>query len=384
LDIENIPYILAPGTTPTCDPVETDQLDCNQLKIQPDFPIPFLNVDEVTNVGSLVAGTYQFAIQYSDAVGNDLTSYYSITNPCPIADALITTVNFNYPVGKSIVVKISNLDISGQFNYFNLAVIKTINNISSVELVGTYNITDVSEEITYTGADQTAKRLSMSDIFEKYPYYDIAQDITSVQGILVWDNLTSIDRINYQQIASNITLKWESYRIPPGENYSDENNATNLRGYMRDEVYAFEIVFLLKNGKQTDSFHIPGPPNLNINPDVPDTNDDFIGDPDYVENGIGYSSYWKIYNNAINLGASPTATSADDYKGPWEYGEFAYWESTEKYPCNTDVWGDLADQPIRHHKFPDVLVSPIIENSTITYDGNNIVPTMQDDAVFPI
>ena len=384
LDIENIPYILAPGTTPTCDPVETDQLDCNQLKIQPDFPIPFLNVDEVTNVGSLVAGTYQFAIQYSDAVGNDLTSYYSITNPCPIADALITTVNFNYPVGKSIVVKISNLDISGQFNYFNLAVIKTINNISSVELVGTYNITEVSEEITYTGADQTAKRLSMSDIFEKYPYYDIAQDITSVQDILVWDNLTSIDRINYQQIASNITLNWESYRIPPGENYSDENNATNLRGYMRDEVYAFEIVFLLKNGKQTDSFHIPGPPNLNINPDVPDTNDDFIGDPDYVENGIGYSSYWKIYNNALNLGASPTATSADDYKGPWEYGEFAYWESTEKYPCNTDVWGDLADQPIRHHKFPDVLVSPIIENSTITYDGNNIVPTMQDDAVFPI
>jgi hypothetical protein len=35
-------------------------------------------------------------------------------------------------------------------------------------------------------------------------------------------------------------------------------NATNLRGYMRDEVYAFEIVFLLKNGKQTDGFHIPG------------------------------------------------------------------------------------------------------------------------------
>ena len=27
---------------------------------------------------------------------------------------------------------------------------------------------------------------------------------------------------------------------------------------MRDEVYAFEIVFLLKDGKQTDGFHIPG------------------------------------------------------------------------------------------------------------------------------
>ena len=50
---------------------------------------------------------------------------------------------------------------------------------------------------------------------------------------------------------------------------------------MRDEVYAFDIVFLLKNGKQTDAFHIPGPPNLNPQPDVPNTNDDFIGEPDY-------------------------------------------------------------------------------------------------------
>jgi hypothetical protein len=31
-----------------------------------------------------------------------------------------------------------------------------------------------------------------------------------------------------------------------------------LRGYYRDEIYPFEIVFLLENGKQTDGFHIPG------------------------------------------------------------------------------------------------------------------------------
>ena len=379
-----IPYTLLSGS-PNCDPVYSDILDCNQLKIQPNFDIPFLDVDEVTNVGSLEAGTYQFAIQYADAAGNDLTSYYSVTNPCPIADPLITTVNFNYPVGKSILVKVSNLDKSGQFNYFNLAVIKTINNITSVELVGVYNITETTEEITYTGADQTAIRLSINDIFEKYPYYDVAQDVTSVQDVLVWDNLTSIDRINYQQIASNIALQWETHRLPADENYADEENAVNLRGYMRDEVYAFEIVFLLKNGKQTDSFHIPGPDNSNVQPDIPNTNDDFVGEPDYTQNGIGYSSYWKIYNNAINLGFSPDYSNAESYKGPYEFGEFAYWESTEKYPCNTDVWGELADKPIRHHKFPDVLVSPIMESPLITYDGNNMVPVMQDsNAVFPI
>ena len=384
LEPTGIPYKIISGSI-NCDPVYSDELDCNQLKIQPNFDIPFLEVNEVTNVGSLVAGVYQFAIQYSDAGGNDLTSYYSVTNPCPIADPLITTVNFNYPVGKSILVKVSNLDTSGQFNYFNLAVIKTINNISSVELIGTYNITEPSEEITYTGADQTLIQLSINDIFEKYPYYDIAQDLTSVQDVLVWDNLTSIDRINYQQIASNITLQWETYRLPADENYADEDNATNLRGYMRDEVYAFEIVFLLKNGKQTDSFHIPGTDNLNVQPDVPNTNDDFVGEPDYFQNDIGYSPYWKIYNNATNLGFSPEYSPAENYKGPYQFGNFAYWESTEKYPCNTDVWGELADKPIRHHKFPDVLVSPIMESPVMTYDGNNMAPVMQDsNAVFPM
>ena len=114
------------------------------------------------------------------------------------------------------------------------------------------------KKVTYTGQDPSPIKLAITDIFEKFPYYDVAQDVTAVQDILVWDNLTSAERINYQSIANQITLQWETHRIPATENYSDELNAANLRGYMRDEVYAFEIVFLLKDGKQTDGFHIPG------------------------------------------------------------------------------------------------------------------------------
>lgn len=385
LDIENIPYKLIAGT-PSCDPVYGNELDCNQIKIQPNFNIPNLDIAKIENIGDLVAGTYQFAIQYADANGDELTSYYSVTNPTPIADKFKTSVNFNYTVGKSIVVRISNLDLTGQFQYFNLAVIKTINNISSVELVGTYNIEEDIKEVTYTGQDQSPIKLAMIDIFEKFPYYDVAQDVTAVQDILVWDNLTSAERINYQSIANQIKLKWETHRIPATENYSDELNAANLRGYMRDEVYAFEIVFLLKDGKQTDGFHIPGrEKNTNEQlPPIPETQSDFIGEPDYYIAGIGYLPYWKVYNTGSVLETSGAFNESNlDYKGPYQFGEFSYWESTEEYPCN-DVWGDLGGTPIRHHKFPDVLVSPIIENGPIVYTGNQIVPVMQDDAVFPI
>lgn len=386
LDINNVPYILDPSSD-LCNPKYTNEVDCNQLKLQPNFSIPQLSISDVITGGELKAGTVQFAIQYCDAAGNPFTSYYSVTNPTPIADPFITTVNYNYTVGKSVVVDITDLDTTGQYQYYNLAVISTVNAITSVQLVGTYFIEQSTDQVIYTGQNVDSIRLTIFDIFEKYPYYDIAQDVTAVQDVLVWDNLTSIDRLNYQSIASQIKLGWQTYRIPSDENYADELNATNLRGYLRDEVYAFEIVFLLKNGKQTDGFHIPGREMNNTElsqPLVPDTNPDFIGEPTTVDplTGIGYSPYWKIYNTASVTG--PAIGDAIGNATPHEYGEFAYWESTEEYPCNQDVWGDLAGKPIRHHKFPDVLVSPIFENPVFTYSGNKVIPVMQNDAVYPI
>jgi hypothetical protein len=380
LDIGNIPYTLAPGSD-LCDPTYTTDLDCNQIKVQPNFNIPELNITDVVVGGELKAGTVQFAIQYCDASGNPFTSFYSVTNPTPIADPQLTTADYNYNVGKSVVVSISNLDTTGQYQYYNLAVIETVNAITSVKLVGTYFIESATDRVTYTGQDVTAIRLSINDIFEKYPYYEIAQDLTAAQDILIWDVLSSIDRVNYQSIASQIALKWETYKIPATENYSDELNATNLRGYLRDEVYALEIVFLLNNGKQTDGFHIPGreitPADLGTG-NISITDPDFIGEP---EPGTTSSPYWKIYNTA-----SVTGPATGAYIGnatPYEYGEFAYWESEEEYPCNIDVWGDLAGQRIRHHKFPDVLVSPIFDNPTFTL-GAGVAPVMQNNAVFPI
>ncbi len=380
LDLNKIPYITIITDT-ICDVTTTKEIDCNKLKIQPNFSIPLLEVVDVINGGDNIAGTYQFAIQYCDVAGDGYTSYYSVTNPTPLANPLIDTLNFNYNVNKSIILDIIDIDITGYFQYYNVAVIKTINNITSVELVGTYFIDSQHKQVIYSGQNQTQIKLTINDIFEKFPYYDIAQDLTAVQDVLVWDQLTSIDRINYQQIWNNVKLYWETYRIPANENYSNETNATNLRGYLRDEIYPFEGVFLLDNGKQTDGFHIPGrtilPSDL---VEVFPTNDDFIGEPDPV---TGSLPFWRIYNTASVIATSDEYTTDSSYKGPYQYGEFAYWESTEIYPCNEDQWGSLAGQPIRHHKFPDCLVSPHFETSLYT-SGTPISPVMENSAVFPI
>lgn len=378
LDLNTPPYVTTFVDGVICDPVVTPVVDCNKLKVQPNFNIPELNISEILTGGELTAGVYQFAIQYSNARGDGYTSYYSVTNPTPIANPQLTTTDFNYTVGRSIVVSINNIDVTGYFQYYNLAVIKTVNGITSVELVGTYFISDNTNTITYTGQNQTDIRLTTAEIFEKYPYYEIAQDLTAVQDILVWDNLSSIDRVNYQAIASKINLQWETYKLPAGENYADALNATNLRGYLRDEVYAFEIVFLLDNGKQTDGFHIPGREanGGDLATIYKADNPDFIGD------GLT-APYWKIYNTASVTGNSPLGPNIGNAT-PYQYGEFAYWESNEEYPCNTLVYGDLAGQKIRHHKFPDVLVSPIFDSPTIPTINGQAAPIMEDRAVYPI
>jgi hypothetical protein len=393
INIEQVPYITTYLGNETCNPeilVVDGQgvLDCNKLNVQPNFQIPNIEVSDIVVGGELVAGTYQFAIQYGNASGDAYTSYYSVTNPTSLGNVELTTPNFNYTVGESIVLSITNLDITGYFQYFNLAVIKTINNGTTVELVGTYNIQEKDRLITYTGQNATQIPLSLGDVLEKFPYYEIAKDVTNVQDIIVWDNLTSIDRINYQSIANQIQLQWETYKLPAGNTYADGFYTANLKGYLRDEVYAFEIVFLLANGKQTDGFHIPGrAKNFNelsepdISPTTPILGADYIGDG-------APQPYWKIYNTGSVSTTYPAPTDdarkiGDAY--PYQSGEFAYWESTDLYPCNTDVWGDLAGKPIRHHKFPDVLVSPYFESPTIVYSGGQIEPVMQTaNAIYPI
>jgi len=359
--------------------------DCNLLKIQPNFNIPQLVINDVVGGGQLTAGTYQFAIQYANANGIGYTSYYSVTNPLPIANVNnVETLQFDYIVNRSIQVNISNIDNTGYYEYYNLAVIKTVNDIESVELVGTYFIDSTTNAITYTGQNQTQIQLSLNDIFEKFPFYDVAQDVTSVQDVLVWDNLTSDKRISYQKIANQITTQWQTYRLPTTENYSNAVNATNLRGYLRDEVYAFEIVFLLRNGKQTDGFHIPGRAFITgVDGGTPGTTI-LNTNPDYIGTGTS-SPKWKIYNTAsfTGFGGGADIGSAT----PYQYGQFAFWESNDVYPNNPSVWGSLAGQKIRHHKFPDVLVSPLMESTSLTIGPDGTYSNIKMNsvtAIYPI
>lgn len=338
-----------------CDRIKNGEVDCDLLEVQPVVTIPCITPVVADDGGSIIAGTYQFAVQYATDRGVGFTDYYSITNPIGIFKSRYG-LDYNFQTDKSIKLVISNLDT--KFTYYNLAVIKTVNGAVDVELVGTYNILNNTQEINYTGNNKTQINLTIDDIFSKSSYYSTASKVNVVDDVLMWSGLKSPKRVNYQSVANKIKIEWQTHQIPytPSQGYNNGINTATYRGYMRDEVYAFEIVFLLKNGKQTEGFHIPGRASTPL-----DTFD--VSNEDVLVTEIGSciiepdtQPVWKVYNTASVTGFSPeflVSSNPDCYTGPHRYGEMAYWESEKEYPCNTVLWGDLAGKKIRHHKFPD-------------------------------
>lgn len=299
------------------------ELDCNKMKVQPDFSIPKVETKEVIEGGTVVEGAYQFTIAYSNSLGEIYSPFFNVTNPLSIKDLDRVTESFNLPTSKAIKLKVEGLDTSGLYDYFNLVVIENINAISTPKLVGTYPIASESYEILYTGQVQTnqAIQLSLEQIFQKYQYYDLADGVTTTDDRIVWYNLKEKERINYQQIAAKIPLYWETPKIPYtlSDGYSKAINTEKYKGYPRGEVFVFELVLLLSGGKQTDKF--------------------------------------PFRNFSTSVSILESNPGVEDY-GIYQRGTFEAWESTERYPNNSDIWGDWAGQFIQHFKFPEENISP--------------------------
>lgn len=343
----------------------TNEIDCNKLSINPNFSTPKISIDSVDGDGTMTAGTVQFGIQYANANGDAYTEVYSITNPTPIFDSNAITLSFDYSVNKSIKLSIRDIDNTGYYDYYNIIAIKTVNDTASAELVGTYLIDRTYDEIVYVG--QKITDLDVLEIFQKYPRYSVSNDITSVGDILLRDQLSTPERLSYQEIASKMTILWQTNKITKDLSYKKEELVTELRGHMRDEVYPFDLVLQFTDGGESDRFHIPGrkATAFDLEPVFNDDNTDAV---DNCEDPAPQPR-WKVYNTATLTGTEQAYLDAEDtsscYTGPYQYGTMAYWESEEEYPCDTDRWGDLAGQKIRHHKFPDSLITHIHDS-----DGN--------------
>jgi hypothetical protein len=248
-------YQIIGFNAPPCDdPIYGPDLNCDALNVQPSFTTPCIDFIEDVPGGSLVAGVYQFFICMSDINSNKLTSFLSGTNPIPVFTKILIQQTA-YVTDRAIKLQINNLDPTGAFQYYNLAVAKTIDNVTSFFMVGNFPVTQ--DTYTYSGNVQGEIPLTADDILTLYPYYNEAATVAQSNGILFWADVTENIKPNLQRVANEIVLNWQTIAIPEYL-YNDPVVFQKYRGYMRDEVYPFGVQFIFDNGEESNGYHIPG------------------------------------------------------------------------------------------------------------------------------
>jgi hypothetical protein len=375
LNLNKIPY----------DGVGKNTIDCNKLNVFPKFCRPEVSITDVRDSGSLLAGVYQVAIAYCNSLGEAYTEYFDVTNPISVFENFIVT-DTNYKTSKSLLVQIDHPEVP--FSHFKVAVIKTINEVESYELAGVYPISQT--KVSYTGNKPNPTILSAEEIFAKRPVYENAGTVAKTSKILMWGDLEAKSTINLQplgiELAREVPLLWQTDRLvaTDAHDYSKPEQTAHKRGYMRDEVYPIGLVFEFTDGTESCVVHYPGRASRSsdVNMIIPEENPDVIAEDDECTT-LEPQPRWKVYNTGTKIGKLPfVPTTVDEcYEGPWEYGEMAYWESSETYPNDPVIWGTLAGQPIRHHKFPDSAITHIHDSFGTTSDRWNYNHT---NFIFPI
>lgn len=389
------------GTTRTCI-----KESCEDSKIFPDFCIPEVHTTNVTSGGKLTAGMYSFSIAYADEQGLELTDYCDFNNPTPIFERFITEQT-EYVTSKALEVEVFHK--TRIFEYFNLVVAETINTTTTYHLVGTYRVNQATDrdQVIYTG-DYKSTFSSIVPLIRS-PHYETANIIEKQNDILMLADLEEYPKFNFQRFASKLELQWETVSMPADGvmDYSNPEISYFFRTYQRDEVYAFGIKFKLKNGKYTDVFHIPGrkhnsedliieSPFTNLDAEVAKTDCEIPDQP----------PRWKVYNTA-GEGQSFALPIDDAGEIEKQYncaiyndkrGTFAFWESSEVYPCYDEIWEQdtdpnapyynpdaLGGKPIRHHRFPDSAITHIHDHEIESgKQFNNSIDNNSQSRIYPI
>lgn len=349
------------STLNTCNVEYFDYIDVNKTKFNQSVTFPNIELTEEIG-GNLQEGVYQIYTSYSTSKGISLSSYSS-SDVFPIFEKIEKTIEGSeYITNKAIKIKLSNITVNSYYKYINIVVGKTINNYTMYNQIATLPIKGTELEYIYT-SDVDSITKSEADILTLYPYYKHSGVLSTSNNYLFRANVSEYEKINIQRISNKIELEAVTIRVK--EDFYKNPNNSKYKTYIRDEVYGFGFELILDEGEITAVGHIPGRKANSI--DMQDA----VNTSDIIDNNR--KKNWQVNNTAYK-------TSSPNTNETWETFDFAYWESNEKYPNNPEIWGDLCNQNIRHHKFPDCNISHI-------HDGNNINVTdvyNKETYLFPI
>ena len=397
-------------------------------------PVPHIDIDDQgTHQGSIIEGgglltaVYYLALAYVD---KDLTAtnYLTVSNPISIVDDYDSTTPTNKKDGakagsqttKAIKWKISNLNVD--YGILRPVIIRSKGEAREAFKLNDVSFTATTTTILYTGLE-TVSSGSVEEVIIDTISYDKVKTIQQLDNILYLGNTSALPDLGYQKYANNIKLRarvnsinhfdtfyasvdnfesgWGArpvneyggvvYSVDPTRSYRYGPNIFKYKGYTRDEVYAFYIAFVMKDGSTSYAYHIPGR--------------EYLWDEKEPVNTLNANSYgglWQddIYNVSPEYGKRFhwIDSTVDSIHGglysATQARRMNYWENaTEFYPDNEnyEVWdkngntgNDLKLLNVRHHHFPSnrntsmKSVKKSLSRTSATSTGSSYAGTVYD------
>jgi len=386
-------------------------------------PIPTIKLSESSAVpaisegGGLKTGVYYLALAYVD---EDLvaTNFLSVSNPVSIIEEFDSTrpttkidgSKAGVQTSKSIKWDVANTG-KMDYKYIRPVVVRKMGEAVDAFKLNDIEIDNIIENgVTFNGTENVSAAPVESVIVDTVGY-DTAKNITQLDDILYLGNTTSNKDIGYQKYANNIKLAAITKKIPefdtfiasvdnfetgwgtkPVDSYgtssivqeiddtksyrSDKLNHLH-KGYMRDEVYAFYIAFILHDGSMSNAYHIPGREAVYGET----TKLSSLSSSNPFSNLKDLSPYAQLFH------VQDSSTADLDPENRY----MNYWQNTnEVYPTNPnyEIWdetgkiGDLSNTKVRHHHFPGNCNPRMSSVTQVEYDNDD--HATQDPSFFEV
>jgi len=324
LNLDDVPYICEPVSEDPCDgEICTDRLDCNAIRLHPLVKQPCLDLQRARGNGQLPNGSYMAVLAYSEN-GVRLTDY---SMPSQAQSLWV-----HEGTGLGLELEVSNLDQN--YDEYEIGIIGFVAQQLLIKKLGNYSTDQTKIYIDLVPLSN--ETISAKEVPLRNVVYERSAGMFAVNDYLIRTGVTSQPKFNYQPLANQILSNWVAVEYPKDYYW----NGGNILGYFRDEVYTFFIRWVYATGARSDSYHIPGRAAIPTDTAPVSTSD--VVYPNETE-------LWQVYDTSTYNAASGVEKDGGVIVAK---GKMAYWESVERYPVNTTIWGDLCNEPIRHHKMP--------------------------------
>lgn len=240
--------------------------------------IPEFTSAKILNYGSILPGSYNFAIRLLDENLN-ATNFITTSNVINIYNDNLTLLYENIygsrnanndaqsytRANKSIQLNFNNLD--NNYPYYQVAIIQSASNTGTILSVLLSDPIDINNlEYIYTGNDYELGSIDLAQVKIDKLNIKNPSTIEQIENRLILGNGSDVNYewCTFQQYASQIKTDLTLYESTLNS-VLDSSNGKNpissfiLKGYMPGEAYCYGVVYIMTDLSESPVYHIPGP-----------------------------------------------------------------------------------------------------------------------------